>query len=452
MCNTKYQIVKAIADKWGQENRVSQETGVRRLRERELYEEEEEIIEKEEHQELALKIMNMGLIHTRTPATLVTPGKDPQSVPGMISEAINKIHPLIIKAPPITPDKVRQVRNQENHSKPNIGLIRDVETQLGRAIIHRDCQESNNLAQVGILIANCKRSLNNLYRNVAKKSVEKEGMDIVRSMLPDDVENWKKASTKKAITALGGVDNFFKAVADSYQIPIMVAFGLSKQRMIRDEQRPFLETTKIKIYGSGYLEDKQTDYACLGFEESSQEVYQYMLVKKMYTRDLIKNNQGGKDITDLTLVDALNGIQEIAEEDNELKNRDRFIRCDFPHMQIKAWVRKRAYRVIANSQQNNRFQLPCNTVFQSNEKIETFLANSDSFSNFDLSCFYDQIQCDALTSLLNTILYMGREYSPLVCPQGSTNAPLAATNIVRDILYNVNNSLITQDMVQPRTT
>ena len=96
-------------------------------------------------------------------------------------------------------------------------------------------------------------------------------------------------------------------------MPIMVAFGLSKQRIIRDEQRPFLETTKIKIYGSGYLDEKQTDYACLGFEESSQEVYQYMLVNKMYTRDLIKNNQGGKDITDLTLVDALKGIQEIAE-------------------------------------------------------------------------------------------------------------------------------------------
>ena len=44
-----------------------------------------------------------------------------------------------------------------------------------------------------------------------------------------------------------------------------------------------------------------------------------------------------------------------------------------------------------------------------------------------------------------------REYSPLVCPQGSTNAPLAATNIVRDMLHHVNNTLITQDMVQRRT-
>ena len=119
-------------------------------------------------------------------------------------------------------------------------------------------------------------------------------------------------------------------------------------------------------------------------------------------------------------------------------------------MQIKAYVRRRAYRVIANSQRNNKFQLTANTVYQSNEYIEQFLANSDTFSNFDLSCFFDQICCDALTSLLNTVLYMGREYAPLTCPQGSSNAPLAATNIVRDMLHHINNALITQDMVEPR--
>ena len=103
-----------------------------------------------------------------------------------------------MKAPSITPERVRQIRNPENNSKTNIGLVRDLETQLGRAVIHRDCQESNNLAQVGILIANCKRTLNNLYRNVAKKSVEKEGQDIVRSMLPDDIEDWKKDTHKES--------------------------------------------------------------------------------------------------------------------------------------------------------------------------------------------------------------------------------------------------------------
>ena len=141
----------------------------------------------------------------------------------------------------------------------------------------------------------------------------------------------------------------------------MVAQGNSKQRFIKEEQRPYLETTKIKIYGADYLTDKQTDYACLGFDESSEEVYQFVLSNKDYTRDLIRKNQG-ESIKELTLGEALRGIKEISTTDKYEKKKDRFISCDFPHMQIKAYVRRRAYRVIANSQRNNKFQLPANTV------------------------------------------------------------------------------------------
>ena len=179
--------------------------------------------EQKQHQDLALRIMRMKILHPQNPSKLVASGKNQQSVPGIISEAMDKVHQLTIKVPPVTPEMVRQIRKPGKVTKINVGLVRDLETQLGRAVIHRDCQESNNLAQVGFLIANCKRTLNNLYRNVAKKNVEKEGQDIVRSILPEDIEDWQKVPTKKAIETLKGVDNFFKAVADSYQIPIMVA-------------------------------------------------------------------------------------------------------------------------------------------------------------------------------------------------------------------------------------
>ena len=58
-------------------------------------------------------------------------------------------------------------------------------------------------------------------------------------------------------------------------------------------------------------------------------------------------------------------IQIIAKEDTDAKETNRFIECNLPHMKIKAWVNRRAYRVIANSQRNNRYQLPANTVYQS---------------------------------------------------------------------------------------
>ena len=75
---------------------------------------------------------------------------------------MNKIHQFTIKAPPVTPEMIQQISKQKKVAKVNVGLVRDLETQLGRAVIYRDCQESNNLAQVGILISNCKRCLNNL--------------------------------------------------------------------------------------------------------------------------------------------------------------------------------------------------------------------------------------------------------------------------------------------------
>ena len=154
----EYQMVKAIANQWGSENMGKDQ-------------------EQRKHQDLDLRIMRMKILHTQNPSKLVAPGKDQKSVPGIIAEAMDKIHQLTINAPQTIPEMVRQIREPSKAAKVNVGLVRDLETQLGRAIIHRDCQESNNLAQVGILIANCKRSLNNLYRNVAKKGVEKEGQE-----------------------------------------------------------------------------------------------------------------------------------------------------------------------------------------------------------------------------------------------------------------------------------
>ena len=64
---------------------------------------------------------------------------------------------------------LRKLMKNEKVKSINVGLVRDVEMHLGRAVIHKDCEERNNLAQVGILIANFRRSLHDKYRNVAKK-------------------------------------------------------------------------------------------------------------------------------------------------------------------------------------------------------------------------------------------------------------------------------------------
>ena len=339
---------------------------------------------------------------------LMSAGKDLASVSGLINKALDVVHQINMTAEPLEQPLVRQKAKEMRTRQVNVGLVRDLEMHLGRAVIHTDCRESIYLSQLALLVTNFKRGLQDKYRISSKPLVESEGKSIVSALLPESEDEWQKATIQQAIKKYKGVNAFFQAVADHVKMPIVTAFGTSKQRLIKEELRPYLDATKFRIYGGNHLTDKQIHYACVGFEEVSEEVYQFIVVNKSYTRELIKLNLSDK-IQELTLQKPLSAVQTIAKDDTDSKKANRFIPCDFPHLQIKACVRRRAYWVISNSQRNNKYQLPANTVYQSQQYIEQFLANSDAFSNFDLSCFFDKICCDPLTSLLNTILYLGRE-------------------------------------------
>ena len=72
------------------------------------------------------------------------------------------------------------------------------------------------------------------------------------------------------------------------------------------------------------------------------------------------------------------------------------------------------------------------------------------FMGINFTGYFNQIACDIITSMINSIQYLGKEYAPLTCRMGSTNAPLAATVTANSILYHINDALVTQDMVEPR--
>ena len=93
-----YKIVKAIAKQWGAENMRKNQ-------------------EQSNHQYLALRVMRMKILHTQNLSKLVAPGKDKKSVPGLIVEAMNKIHQLTINAPQTKPEIVRQIRKPSKATK-----------------------------------------------------------------------------------------------------------------------------------------------------------------------------------------------------------------------------------------------------------------------------------------------------------------------------------------------
>ena len=72
------------------------------------------------------------------------------------------------------------------------------------------------------------------------------------------------------------------------------------------------------------------------------------------------------------------------------------------------------------------------------------------FTGIDFTRYFDQIARDVITSMINSIKYLGKEYAPLTCPMGSTNAPLAAMVTANSIVHHINNALVTQELVEPR--
>ena len=72
------------------------------------------------------------------------------------------------------------------------------------------------------------------------------------------------------------------------------------------------------------------------------------------------------------------------------------------------------------------------------------------FTGIDFTGYFDQIACYITFSMINSIQCLGKEYAPLTCPMGSTNAPLAATVTANSIVHHINDVLVTQEMIEPR--
>ena len=98
--------------------------------------------------------------------------------------------------------------------------------------------------------------------------------------MPEESETWATITVKQAIPELGGVDPFFEAVAITYNLPLLIAFGSCSLRQFKEEQRPFMQTRHFKIYAARFAHTARTKFASLAMEIESKEVYQFKLKTK----------------------------------------------------------------------------------------------------------------------------------------------------------------------------
>ena len=102
------------------------------------------------------------------------------------------------------------------------------------------------------------------------------------------------------------------------------------------------------------------------------------------------------------------------------------------------------FRTIINTRYNNHLSMESNTTFQSQHDIRQSLANSQFFSSFDLSSFYDQILSCPTSSLINTVLYQGQELAMTIASMGARNSCLWASAVVLSLLHHHTDELLLQ--------
>merc|ERR1712237_214072 len=70
-------------------------------------------------------------------------------------------------------------------------------------------------------------------------------------------------------------------------------------------------------------------------------------------------------------------------------------------------------------------------------------------SGFDFTSQYEQIPASTVTSLLHTIGFDGKEYSPLSAPQGAHHSPVAGQCVSNSLMKLIDDSLISQYICKP---
>ena len=261
------------------------------------------------------------------------------------------------------------------------GLSDDVEVTIGRAVIETNSGDSNTLTNMANFLQGIKEQPRPAL--TTKTDITNTGIRLIRDLMPHKLEDWQTVTVQETAKHKGGRDPLFQALADNSSIPVIIAIGKAKKQTIRGEQKPCLVKSRLKIYGANYLTKTNTNFAPLAMEEQSNELYQYIILNNLITRKVIAQDNS-PEIQELILSKILHRTGIAMTEDKEAKSL-RLIPMDILCMQMKLYVRRRAYRVICSSRKKNRFQLPTATVFKSHDHIKGTLCGSDMFTGIDFT-------------------------------------------------------------------
>ena len=320
---------------------------------------------------------------------------------------------------------------------------------LGTVLLH-STENANMLASIGPTLNRFIRARRHLQAYKLKTKHQQIAQELIKGIWPEKLKEWNSTTIQEAKEQFNSWEKLFEEIAQFYKYPLVLVEGA----IIKKSQRAYFDILKVAVYKASQY-DETTDlfgYMATCFE--SHEVFSTRTSSTDFIKRLI---QHAKEIQEESMTECQKfSIKDIfrlhKEHQKKTSNQDanRYSRVHFQHLEMDVYWKRDPFRTIINTRYNNHLCRESNTAFQSQHEIRQSLANSQFFSSFDLSSFYDQILACPTSSLINTVLYQGQELAMTIASMGSRNSCLWATAVVLSLLHHHTDELLLQPCYLPK--
>ena len=324
---------------------------------------------------------------------------------------------------------------------------------LGTILIHVT-ENAQMLATIGNTLNRFIRSRKHQQAYKQKSKHQQIAQELIKGIWPQKQQAWGTTTIEEAVQQFGSLDELMKKIARFYKYPIVVTEGA----IIKKSKRDYFDILQIKVYNANQYDENEDLFGYFAVCPDSNEVFSTKTASNNIIKAIIqhvaeeaKSNNASEqnEMRQLTIKEIFHIHQEYtAKQKNNEANR--YSKVHFQHLEMDVYWKRDPIRTIVNTKYNNHLSRESNTAFQSQNEVKNALASSAHYSSFDISQFYDQILACPISSLINTILYRGRELALLIASMGSRNSCLWATVIVLTLLHHHNDNLILQPTYKPK--
>ena len=319
---------------------------------------------------------------------------------------------------------------------------------LGSAMLHTT-ENANMLASVGPILNRFIRARKHLQAYKLKTKHQQIAQELIKGIWPEKSQEWNSVTIAEAKEHFKGWENLFEETARFYKYPLVIVEGT----IVKKAQRAYFDIQGATVYTASQYDEKADLFGHMAACLESNEIFSTKTASTEFIKCMInqakEKTPNGKGCIRFTIKEILK-IQKDYQEKTNKQEADRYSRVHFQHLEMDVYWKRDPFRTIINTRHHNYLSRESNTVFQSQHEIRQSLANSQFFSSFDLSSFYDQILSCPTSSLINTVLYQGQELAMTIASMGSKNSCLWATAVVLSLLHHHTDELLLQPCYLPK--